>query len=56
LRYDRTFLPEHVRAVRAGGRLAQKEAEQLRYSLTTLFALPIDLFWVRNLAQQPELA
>ena len=56
LRYDRAFLPEHVRAVRAGERLAQKEAEHLRYSLTTLFALPIDLFWVQALAQQPELA
>jgi hypothetical protein len=56
LRYDRAFLPEHVRAVRAGERLAQKEAEHLRYSLNTLFALPIDLFWVENLAQQPELA
>jgi hypothetical protein len=50
------FLPEHVRAVRAGERLAQKEAEHLRYSLTALFALPIDLFWVQNLAQQPALA
>jgi hypothetical protein len=50
------FLQEHALAVRASERLAHKEAGHLRYSLTTLFALPIDLPWVRNLAQQPELA
>jgi len=51
-----TFLPEHARAVRASEHLAHKEAGHLRCSLTTLFALPIDLPWVQKLAQQPELA
>jgi uncharacterized protein YutE (UPF0331/DUF86 family) len=51
-----TFLPEHARAVRASEHLAHKEAGHLRYSLTMLFALPIDLPWLQKLAQQPELA
>jgi hypothetical protein len=51
-----TFLPEHARAVRASEHLTHKEAGHLRYSLTRLFALPIDLPWVQNLAQRPELA
>ncbi len=36
--------------------LALKEAEHLRYSYTTLFRLQIDLVWVRDLIQKPELA
>jgi hypothetical protein len=36
--------------------LAKKEAVHLHYSHTTLFALEIDLLWVENLAQRPELA
>lgn len=36
--------------------LARKEAEHLRYSQSTLFALSIDLAWVQSLADQPVLA
>lgn len=36
--------------------LARKEAEHLRYSQATLFAMPIDLAWIQKLAIQPELA
>ena len=51
-----TYLPEHALAVRQSLSLARKEAEHLHYSLTTLFALPIDLHWVQNLGKQPALA
>ncbi len=50
------YLPEHARPVLLALDLAHKEAKHLRYSQTTLFALPIDLTWVQNLANQPELA
>ena len=50
------YLPEHARSVILGLELARKEAEHLRYSQTTLFALPIDLTWVEDLGQQPALA
>jgi len=50
------YLPEHAHQVRISEALAHKEAEHLRYSLDTLFALPISLTWVRDLAQQPALA
>jgi hypothetical protein len=36
--------------------LAHKAAEHLRYSQTTLFALPLDRAWVQALGQQPPLA
>jgi hypothetical protein len=36
--------------------LARKEAEHLRYSQVTLFALPIDAPWVDALSRQPVLA
>ena len=36
--------------------LARKEAEHLRYSQTTLFALPLDRAWVQELGKQPALA
>lgn len=51
-----TYLPEHALAVRQSLSLARKEAEHLHCSLTTLFALPIDLHWVQNLGKQPALA
>ena len=35
---------------------AKKEAAQLIYTHTTLFALQIDLNWVKSLTQNPELA
>lgn len=50
------YLPEHARPVLLALDLARKEANHLRYSQTTLFALPIDLIWVQNLSQQPALA
>ncbi len=50
------YLPEHAQAAVLALDLAKKEAAQLRYSQSTLFALPIDLEWVQNLPQRPELA
>ncbi len=50
------YLPEHSAAVLQSLALAHKEAEHLRYSQRTLFALPIDRVWVQNLAEQPALA
>ncbi len=51
-----TYLPEHARPALYALDLARKEARHLRYSQTTLFALPIDLTWVEDLGRQPELA
>lgn len=50
------YLPEHASAVLRALDLANKEATHLRYSHTTLFALPIDLVWVQQLNERPELA
>lgn len=50
------YLPEHAQPALLALDLAIKEAKHLRYSQTTLFALPIDLAWVQNLGEQPELA
>ena len=50
------YLPEHVSQVLQSLALAHKEAEHLRYSQTTLFALPLDRAWVQALGQQPALA
>lgn len=50
------FLPEHAQATLLALDLALKEAAYLRYSQTTLFALPIDLAWVQSLGQKQELA
>lgn len=50
------YLPEHAQATLLALDLARKEASHLRYSQTTLFALPIDLAWVQGLSQKPELA
>ena len=50
------YLPEHAHAALLALDLAHKEAEHLRYSHTTLFALPIDLVWVKNLNQRPDVA
>lgn len=52
----RSYLPEHARAVRAAEALARKEAEHLRYSRDTLFAIPIDLAWIQRLGGHPALA
>lgn len=50
------YLPEHAQPARLALDLARKEAKHLRYSQTTLFALPIDLAWVQRLGEQPEIA
>ena len=47
------YLPEHVSPVVQSLALARKEAEHLRYSQTTLFAMPLDLAWVQALGNQP---
>jgi hypothetical protein len=50
------YLPEHASAALLALELAHKEAAHLRYSQTTLFALPIDLAWVEALGQRPAVA
>lgn len=43
------YLPERGHTALLALELARKEAVHLRYSQTTLFALPIDLVWVQSL-------
>ena len=50
------YLPEYAHAALLALDLAHKEAEHLRYSQVTLFALPIDLVWVQALGNRPDLA
>lgn len=50
------YLPEHARPTLLALDLASKEAAHLRYSQTSLFALPINLAWVQSLNQRPEIA
>lgn len=50
------YLPDHAQALLQSIELAHKEAQHLRYSQSTLFALAIDLRWVEDLGNQPELA
>ena len=50
------YLPEHAQTALLALDLALKEAEHLRYSQSTLFALPIDLDWVKTLGNHPEVA
>jgi uncharacterized protein with PhoU and TrkA domain len=50
------YLPEQAQPLLLALDLADKEAKHLRYSQTTLFALPIDLAWVQGLSEQPEVA
>lgn len=50
------YLPEHANAALLALDLAHKEAAHLRYSQVTLFAQPIDLTWVQNLSNTPDLA
>ena len=50
------YLPEHVQAMQQSLELARKEAEHLRDSQATLFALPINLPWVQSLSREPALA
>ena len=50
------YLPEHAQAAILVLDLARKEAEHLRYSQSTLFALPIDLGWIQALGNRPEVA
>lgn len=50
------YLPEHAENALLALNLAKKEAAHLAYTHRTLFAQPIDLTWVRNLAQRDDLA
>ena len=50
------YLAEHAMAARLTLELAQKEAEHLHYSHSTLFALDLNLTWVENLKTNPSLA
>ena len=50
------YLPEHAQAMQQSMELARKESAHLHYSQASLFALAIDLAWVKNLGQTPELA
>lgn len=51
-----SYLAQHATPVRLSLELAQKEAEHLRYSYTTLFAQELNLSWVENLKTNPALA
>lgn len=50
------YLPEHAQPALLALDLACREARHLRYSQTTLFALPINLAWVQSLGDQPQQA
>ncbi|CAN1551070.1 hypothetical protein MCEMAEM4_02194 [Burkholderiaceae bacterium] len=50
------YLPEHAQAMLKSLELGHKEADHLRYSQATLFALAIDVSWVEALSSQPVLA
>jgi uncharacterized protein with PhoU and TrkA domain len=50
------YLPEQAQPLLLALDLANREAKHLRYSQTTLFALPIDLAWVQGLSEQPDVA
>jgi hypothetical protein len=50
------YLPEHAQAARFALDLAHRQAEHLRYSQGRLFESPIDLEWVQNLDNRPDLA
>jgi hypothetical protein len=50
------FIFEHASAAVLALELAKKESEHLHYSQSTLFAMPIDLTWVKSLGTQPHLA
>jgi hypothetical protein len=51
-----TYLPEHVENALLSLELAKKEVAHLSYTHRTLFAQPIDMNWVHNLAQRDDLA
>jgi hypothetical protein len=50
------YLSEHATAASMTLSLAHKEAEHLRYSHSTLFAYELNLSWVENLKENPQLA
>jgi hypothetical protein len=50
------YLLEHRTNALLALDLARKEAAQLRYSHSTLFAQPIDIHWVEQLAKNQEVA
>ena len=51
-----SYLAEHAPLVRLTFELAQKEAEHLRYSFSTLYANDLDEAWVKSLTAKPALA
>lgn len=50
------YLPEHAENTLLALDLARKEVAHLTYTHRTLFAQPIDLDWVRSLAQREDLS
>ena len=50
------YLPEHADNARLTLDLAEREAAHLAYTHRTLYALPIDLAWVRSLPKREDLA
>lgn len=51
-----TYLPEHADNARWALDLAEREAAHLAYTHRTLYALSIDLAWVRSLSEREDLA
>lgn len=51
-----TYLPEHADNARLALNLAEREAAHLAYTHRTLYALSIDLAWVRSLSEREDLA
>ncbi len=51
-----TYLPEHADNARLALDLAEREAAHLAYTHRTLYALSIDLAWVRSLSEREDLA
>ncbi len=50
------YLPAHRESALLALELACKEASHLRYSHRTLFAQPVDVDWVHQLAENQEMA
>ena len=51
-----SYLAEHAPVARLTFELAEKEAEHLHYSYSTLYATDLDEAWVKSLAANPALA
>ena len=50
------YLAEHAENAKLALELAQKEVKHLTYTHQTLFAQPIDLIWVKSLAECEDLS